>query len=241
MTREQLAKQVAALANATSELSLHELSDAEVVGLATDLTHAQRMIEATLIAVADRLEAVDVTRATGWATTKDLLTHLSGGHKGAGGSLVRLATALRQRPEVATALAAGGLSVPQARVIATRVNALPRDEEFRTRVAAALVELVRVEGLDATDLDHATPGIVRELDPDGRIIGSDRDKPLQEHGAHLARFLSFSPDRLGGVQIKGYASPEEAELVKATPAPARRPCPHRARCVWGRPRVVHLA
>lgn len=205
----------------------------ELAGAAAALASAQRMVESALVAVAGQLETpagADALAAAGWASTRDFLTHLTGGRKGAGGGLVRLAQQTADLPQVREAHATGALSTAQARVIGTRVGALPRDPDLRSRVAAAMLDLATGDGdtsavaggMDATDLDRGFPSLVRELDTAG-VLADDRDRELAERGAHLARHLSFSPDGLGGMRVRGYASLEEAELVKACLLPLAAP------------------
>ena len=62
----------------------------------------------------------------------------------------------------------------------------------------------------------ASPTSPRSSTPTGCSSRPRMSKDLQERGAHGARYLSLTPDTLGGVRIKGYASLEEAELVKTT-------------------------
>ncbi len=90
-------------------------------------------------------------------------------------------------------MAAGGISLAQAGVIGGRVATLPRDPELRERSAEALLALVRDHAYDATDLDRCFPGVVKALDTDGLLVGTDLSKDRQERGAHHARFLSLSP------------------------------------------------
>ena len=111
-------------------------------------------------------------------------------------------------------MSAGEISLAQAGVIGGRVAALPQDPDFREQVASALLDLVDNKSYDATDLDRCFTHLATELDTDGLLLATDLSKDLQERGAHGARYLALTPDTLGGVQIKGYTSLEEAELVK---------------------------
>ena len=86
-----------------------------------------------------------------------------------------------------------------------------------------MLDLVAEHGYDATDLDHAFPDVVRDLDPDGSLLSADLDKDKAERGAHHARFLSGTTDTLGGVRIKGYSTIEEWELVKSVLMPFPHP------------------
>ena len=188
----------------------------ELLEASVALGRLKAVVHGALVAVAERLEETRSAEAIGWASTKDFLTHVTGGRKGTGAGLVRVAQHTADLPEVRAALAAGSISLAQAGVIGGRVTTLPHDLEFRERTASALLDLVDNNGYDATDLDRCFPQVAKDLDTDGLLLATDLSKDLQERGAHGARYLCLTPDTLGGVRIKGYASLEEAELVKTT-------------------------
>jgi len=206
-----------------AEVEWDAVDGSDALAAAVALGRLSAVVEGALVGVAERLEATGTADAAGWASTKDFLTHLLGGHKGTGGSVVRVAARTVELPAVRAALAAGEISLAQARVIGDRVAKLPRVPELREQAADRMLGLVAEQSYDATDLGRCFGDVVRELDPDGTLLGSDLDKDKQERGAHHARFLSFSPDQLGGVRIKGYASLEEAELVKTCLLPLAAP------------------
>ena len=187
------------------------------------LGRLKAVVDGALVAVAERLEETRSAEALGWASTKDFLTHVTGGRKGAGGGLVRVAERTADLPAVRAALRAGEISLAQAGVISRRVTTLPRVPELREAAAGRMLGLVEERGYDATDLDHAFADVVRELDPDGTLLGNDRDKDLQERGAHGARFLALTPDTWGGVKIEGYGTPEEVEILRTTLMPLAAP------------------
>src|SRR5215212_9076926 len=85
------------------------------------------VVDGALVGVAERLEETRGAEAIGWASTKDLLTHLTGGRKGSGACLVRVAQHTADLPEVRAALSAGAISLAQAGVIGGRVTTLPKD------------------------------------------------------------------------------------------------------------------
>ncbi|MCR1782828.1 13E12 repeat family protein, partial [Nocardioides carbamazepini] len=184
---------------------------------------ARSFLDAALLRGIDRLEATDALRPLGWASVKDFLTHLTGGHKGTGGGLVRAAEQLRDLPAVQAALESGQVSLPQARAIASKVHTLPRVPQFRTAVAAAMLDLVETHHHDASDLQTAFSDVVRDLDPDAEIINADKERAKAERGAHHARSLSFAEDGHGGVRVKGYGTVEDAERIKATLHPLAAP------------------
>ncbi|WP_435769488.1 DUF222 domain-containing protein [Nocardioides sp. SYSU DS0651] len=190
---------------------------------AVALARTKAMLDAALLEVADRLQSSGAVTEQGWASAKDFLTHVTGGRKGAGGSLVRAAEQTRELPEVRDAARSGAVSQAQARVIAGRVATLPRVPELRSAAASRMLDLVATHRYDASDLERSFGAVVRELDPDGTLLGDDRDRPLRERGAHGARFLSFAEDTVGGVRVRGYASLEEAEWVKTCLMPLAAP------------------
>ncbi|WP_162602421.1 HNH endonuclease signature motif containing protein [Nocardioides daejeonensis] len=202
-----------------------QIAGTEAIALAEAVTTARSLLDASLLRIAERLEATEAPRELGWATVKDYLTHLTGGHKGTGGGLVRTAAQLHDLPAVQAALEDGAITLPQARAIAAGVHKLPRQApQFREEVAQALLDAVVAEGHDASALQGRTfDTIVRRLDPDGLIIATDQQREKSERGAHQARFLSFSEDRLGGVRVKGYGTREDAERIKTALFPLTAP------------------
>lgn len=225
-TKPDVAAIAAIAAEAAAQLAgvaWDEADGSGVLAAAVALGRLRAVIDGALVAVTERLEATGAADAAGWASTKDFLTHVLGGRKGAGGSVTRVAQQTAELPAVRTALTAGEISFAQAGTIGRRIGTLPRVPELCEQAADVMLRLVAEQQLDATDLDRCFPDVVRELDPDGSLLRADLDKDKAERGAHHARFLSFTPDTLGGVRIKGYATVEDAELVKTTLMPLAAP------------------
>ncbi len=206
-----------------TEVDWDGLDGPDAVATAAELGRLKAIVDGALVAAAERLEETGGAEALGWASTKDFLTHVLGGRKGAGGTVVRVAAKTAALQAVRAALSAGEISLAQAGVIAGRVATLPQVPELREQAADKLLGLVADHGYDATDLDRAFPAVVRELDPDGSLLSADLDKDKAERGAHHARFLSGTADTLGGVRIKGYSTVEEWELVKSVLMPLAAP------------------
>ena len=59
------------------------------------LGRLKAVVDGALVSVAERLEETRSAEAIGWASTKDFLTHVTGGRKGAGGGIVRVAERTR--------------------------------------------------------------------------------------------------------------------------------------------------
>lgn len=199
------------------------LDVADAPEAAARIAQARAMLDAAMLGVTARLEETRATEKLGWASTKDFLTHITGGHKGAGGGLVRAVEQLRDLPAVTEALAHGAISLTQARTIASRVTTLPRVPDYRTAVADKLLDLIDAHHYDASDLQNAFTDVARELDADGLLLKEECAKEKQERGAHHARFLGFSEDGFGGAKIRGYCSVEDAERVKAALMPLAAP------------------
>lgn len=199
------------------------VADAELPEAAVAVGAAKAMLDAALVDLAARLETSGAADHLGWATTKDFLTHVLGGHKGAGATYVRVAKQTADLPDVREAMTAGVLSLAQASTIGTNVAKLPHVDDLRETAAGKLLDLVSTEHRDATDLDRAFGDVVDELDPDGTLLAWDADKDQAERSTHRARFLTFTKDKLGGYRIKGYAGAEDTELVKTALMPLAAP------------------
>lgn len=206
-----------------AQVQWDEVEGAEAPAAATMLARARAMLDGAMLGATGRLTETHAAEDLGWASAKDFLTHVTGGHKGAGGGLVRAVEQLSDLPAVREALDRGAISLPQARTIAGKVTTLPRVAQFRTDVADRLLDLVDTNGYDASDLQLAFVDAARELDVDGTLIRSDRTRELQERGAHLSRYLGFSADGLGGEYLRGYGSEEESELIKTVLMPLAAP------------------
>lgn len=181
---------------------------------AEQLCEARRLLDAALLGLTDRLEETGAARTAGWSGTKELLAHLTGGQRGSGSTWVRTARQLRELPQVQAALAQGRLSGAQARAVGAAVASLPAEPVLRGRVADELLALAD-QGAGATELQHAVADVVRAVDPQGAALAAEQERDRAERGAHRARFLSFSPDGLGGVRVKGYGTVEDAECLRS--------------------------
>ncbi len=177
-----------------------------------DLERMQAHLDAARIALSQLIVDRQVAERAGWADAKDFLTSVARGHKGSGPGLVRLMKRLATLPATRAALAEGRLSRAQAMVITNKLATLPRHPGLREAAERLLLE--GAAHLDATDLAGSWSQVLAQIDPDGRLLGSEQAQDKLERAAHRARFLSFSPDQVGGVRLRGYATLEEAELVK---------------------------
>lgn len=229
---------VAASAAELAQLAWDDVDDADLPELAQVIARTRTLVDAAMLGVAERLEETGAATALGWASAKDFLTHLTGGHKGAGGGLVRAIEQLRDLPAVRAALEAGDVTLPQARVIAARVTTLPRVPELRVAAADRMLELVAQRGLDASDLQNAFGDVVRELDPDGSLRREERAREKKERASHQSRFLSIVPDGLGGVDLRGHGTLEDGERIKTVLAPLSAPVTTEPGACGGQARAI---
>ncbi|WP_370288190.1 DUF222 domain-containing protein [Nocardioides sp.] len=211
-----------------------EMSGDEALQAASLITSSRALLDATLLQIAEQLEYTDAAVAHGWASTKDLLTHLTGGHRGEGGGLLRAVGQLNHVPQVREALEQGHITLPQARAIAGSVVTLPRDPELREAVADGLLGLAVDDALDATGLTNALDDVVRAVDPDGHLVDLERGRARAEQGAHIQRYFSVRPDGRGGAWFRGFGSFEDAELVRSVLLARSAPMPSEpGACVRG--------
>lgn len=200
-----------------------EVDGPEAVAVAETVAAAKSLLDAALLRAAERITDTNAVAEIGWASVKDFLTHILGGHKGTGGGLVRAVAQLRELPQVQQALEDGRLTLPQARAIASQVHTLPRVPEFRAAVADRMLGLATDAGHDASALQTAFAEVVRELDPDAAIFDAEKERSKAERGAHHERHLTITDDGRGGVWFKGYGSSEDGEHLKATLLPLSAP------------------
>ncbi|WP_344779085.1 HNH endonuclease signature motif containing protein, partial [Nocardioides panacisoli] len=221
------------------EIPWDQVEGPDAIEIAAGLGKLKALIDGALVALAERIEATDATRPTGWASTKDYLTHVLGGRKGAGAAYLRVAKQTAELPEVRQALAAGEISLAQAGVIGGRVATLPHAPELRETAATTMLTQVAEKAFDATDLDRGFTEVIKELDPDGSLLRADAEKENAERGAHNARYLTFAPDTLGGARIKGYGSLEDIEIIKTVLMPLSAPITTQPGACGGDPDRFH--
>ncbi len=194
----------------------------------TDTVVAIESLKSTLdaleLTVTAELEATNAVKAEGWASTRDFLTAVTGGHLGTGPQLVRLATTLTQDlfTPVAEAMAHGWLSTTKAGVITRAVDTLPNSCDRQRAVQVMLDEAKR---LNASELTKAGRHLWAVIDPDGQDRADEQALDREARAAHHGRHLSITPDQCGGAWIKGRCSAEDAALMRSTLMPLAAPVP----------------
>jgi len=194
----------------------------------TDTVASIEALKSTLDAleldVVAELEATDAVKDEGWASTRDFVTAVSGGHVGSGPQLVRLSGDLTKAffAPVGQGLADGWLSTAKAGVITRAVDALPGTCDRQRAVSVMLDEAKR---LNASELTKAGKHLLRIVDPDGENRADEQALDQEERAAHRGRFLGVTPDQCGGAWIRGRCSAEDAALLRSALMPLAAPVP----------------
>ena len=79
--------------------------------------------------------------------------------------------------------------------------------------------------LDASELARAGRHLAAVVDPDTVDRRLEAALEREERAAHLTRYLSVSPDRAGGVRVRGRGSAEDGALLLAALMPLTCPDP----------------
>ena len=122
-------------------------------------------------------------------------------------------------------LVEGTVSPDQADLIARAVADLPSGDLVRRRGEKVLLR--QAGHLDATELAKASRHLVEVVDPDAVDRRLEAQLEREERAAHLNRYLSISPDRAGGVRVRGRGSAEDGALLMAALLPLTCPDPAR--------------
>jgi hypothetical protein len=230
----------AATADPSTPVTVLEGMRAEAAGLVEELWSAKRpgdlldvvtsieklksTLEAVEHVVIDEIQSTGAAKVDDWASTKDFVTAVSGGTRGSGPRAVRTAKMLTTGCRATLgAMGLGWLSLTKAQIITGTIALLPVDRQVRAEAEETLLELAR--GLDAHDLMAAARHVIEVVDPDGDERRQERALSRSERAAHLERFLSVTDDDMGGVQIKGRTSVEDAAIIKAALMPLTAPRP----------------
>ena len=194
----------------------------ETVAVVEELKSQADAIEFAAIA---ELEATKGVHALGWASTKDFVTAVGGGHKGSGPAAVRMAEAFGTPvyAPVAEAMADGWLSRAKANVIERAIDALPVSSDVRIRGVQVLLE--EAKRLDASELRQVGRRLIETVDPDGTERREERAMEREERAAHLHRELSVTDDGIGGARIRGRCSIEDSLTIKNALLPLAKPQP----------------
>ena len=196
----------------------------ELTGTVTAIEALKSTLEALELDVIAELEATDGVKGEGWASTRDFVTAVAGGHHGTGPRLVRLAEDLATDlfSPVAAGLRDGWVSSAKTVAITRAVEALPSTCDRPRAVQLMLEEAKR---LNASELTKAGKHLAAVVDPEGDERAQERALDREARTAHLQRYLSITDDHAGGAWIRGRCAAEDAALIKTTLTSLAAPVP----------------
>ncbi|MEO5711834.1 MAG: DUF222 domain-containing protein [Nocardioidaceae bacterium] len=181
-------------------------------------------LDAVELAAIAAIDQTDAAKVDGWASAKDFVTAVTGGPRGSGQRLVRLAHALSgDRSATGQALAAGAVSRDQTVVVVAAVDRLPVNPDLRRAAERLLLDEAR--DLDCTDLTRLGRRVVERLDPGGVDRRDEAALDREARAAHHARFLTLAEDGIGGVRVTGRGTVEDAAWLKTVLFPLAAPQP----------------
>jgi hypothetical protein len=197
----------------------------ELMDTVAEAESLKSTLDALVLDVVRELEATNAVKPIGWASTQDYVTAVTGGHKGTGPAVVRLAKAVDTPllAPVGEALKDGWLSVAKAQVITRVVDDLPGNPELRQRAVALLLD--EAKRLDATDLRKAGRRIIETVDPDGQARREEQALSKEERAAHLHRDFWMTFDGAGGFRFGGHGSAEDGTKLRTTLMTLSKPTP----------------
>ena len=183
-------EQVERLVEALRRVEPGQLSGTDCARLAERLAVAEKACAGLRVRAAARAADCGAHRGFGYAQPADWLAQVSGSSVGEAKAALETAVALPEVPEVGEAVAAGELSLAQAREIA-------RTEEARPGSASLLLDVARRRGLAA----------VRD---EGRRIRLAAVDPEELHRRQrAARSFRHWRDEMGMVCFRGALAPED--------------------------------
>jgi hypothetical protein len=214
--------------------------DAEVVAAVEALHAIEQRVAGAKLAMLGELDDRNLARDLGATSTLAWVRWRLRCVPAAAGAMVKLARALRAHASTATALAAGHVTVDQARAVVDVLAALPADlpvvrqpDGDPTRdVALERADVVgQVEGLllgharslDASALRVAGRHALSVIAPDIADAVDRAALEAAERRARQHRRLDLHDDAYGGTVIRGYLDREGATILRTALDPLTRP------------------
>jgi len=200
------------------EQRLWAQSDAAVVDRVQAALRVRAQANAVLLAAVGEVEARGLARTRGATSTR---AWLHGAHQldpAEASMLVRTAAALRAGfQETGLALAAGDISLDQARVVIRSVTDLPADLDPGMVGSAETLMIGHCAVFDPTTLSLIGRRLAECIDPPEGTQARDERKHLErEKTAHGKRGLTISPDKDGaGRYVRGYLDTEGGAIITA--------------------------
>ncbi len=192
------------------EQRLWAQSDAEIVERVEAALRVRAQADAVLLAAIGEVEARGLARARGASSTR---AWLHGAHQldpAEASMLVRTGTSLRAGFQATgLAIAAGEVSLSQARVVIRSVTDLPDDLDPGLGAAAETLMVGHCAVFDPMTLALIGRRLAECIDPEGTQARDEKKHLEREQTAHAKRGLTISPDKDGpGRYLRGYLDPE---------------------------------
>ena len=201
------------------------LSDAEIADEACRVFVVMQRLSARFATLVQEADGRQIPQALGAANLIGWLTFalaMSGSEAGRWAKLARL---LPEAPVAAEALAAGAVTVEQARVIAQTIADLPSEvgEQGKLQAAEALTKLAVEERLRPEVLAKHRAQILELVAPELAEDRLRKDLERAERSAHQRRDFTLSPYGEGEYRVRGVLDAEMAAIVNAALDPLSAP------------------
>jgi len=192
------------------QLKLWAQSDAEIVERVEAALRVRAQADAVLLAAIGEVEARGLARARGASSTR---AWLHGAHQldpAEASMLVRTGTSLRAGfQETGLAIAAGEVSLSQARVVIRSVTDLPDNLDPGLGAAAETLMVGHCAVFDPMTLALIGRRLAECIHPEGTQARDEKKHLEREKTPHAKRSLTISPDKDGpGRYPRGYLDPE---------------------------------
>ena len=199
------------------EQRLWAQADTEIVERVQAALRVRAQADAVLLAAIGEVDARALARTRGSTSTR---AWLHGAHQldpAEAAMLVRTAKTLREGfEETGTALAAGEMSLTQARVVIRSVTDLPDDLHPGMAAAAETLMIGHCAVFDPTTLALIGRRLAECIDPEGTQARDEKKLLEREKTAHDKRGLTISPDKDGaGRYVRGYLDTLGGAIITA--------------------------
>ncbi len=203
--------------NEACEERLWAQSDSQITERVAAALRVKAQADAVLLATVGEFEARRLAKARGASSTRAWLTAAHQVDPCEASVLVNTATALRGGFEATdTAMAAGDLSLGQARVIIRSIRELPSDIGVELAAAGERLMVGYCQTFDPTKLSLIGRRLAECIDPEGTQARDEKGCLDKERIAHDKRGLSITADRNGaGRYVRGYLDPEAGATIAA--------------------------
>jgi hypothetical protein len=203
------------------------LSDGELFTRMRSITELERFLAAARLETACEVTGRGLHTKRGFTRPGMWLEHELKVVTAAASAMARLTTALRDLPDVASALAKGQISEDQAAVIVKAIAAIKKDASLDEQ-RAAVQRLIEQSSFCTPDvLETAGKQVFKHIAPDKAEERERKRVHDNERDAYDTRFLTLTNDSSGRVKVKGWLTQEAAAIFRSVLDPLCNPARHR--------------